>query len=267
MLAQERYDLITRVLTEKKSIKVSEVMKLCNTSHETARRDLEALQEQGIAKRVHGGAVVAIPPSSSSGADTSRYSQHSYSSNMSVAKAALDLVHPGDTILLDAGRTVSHLAHFIRDLPDLFVVTPNLLVINELRDGRVHLHGLAGELSHDEYCFTGKMTQATFSAFNVDTSFISCAGIDLKQGYITDYDDLGISRSLIREHSDRMVLLLNSDKLHTRAFSNLCPISMLDTVIVDERISPEHEEILRSTGVEVIIAPILGEVDEDAQYN
>ena len=46
MLAQERYDLISRVLTEKKSIKVSEVMKLCNISHETARRDLEALQAE-----------------------------------------------------------------------------------------------------------------------------------------------------------------------------------------------------------------------------
>ena len=96
---------------------------------------------------------------------------------------------------------------------------------------------------------------------------VSCAGIDLKQGYITDYDDLVISRDLIREHSDRMVLLLNSDKLHTRAFSNLCPLSMLDTIIVDERISPEHEEILRSTGVELIIAPILGDTDDDQQYD
>ena len=267
MLAQERYDLIARVLTEKNSIKVSEVMKLCNISHETARRDLEALQEQGLAKRVHGGAVIAVPSGNASTAGASNYSQRSYSSNMSVTKAALSLVHAGDTILLDAGRTVSHLAHYIRDLPDLFVVTPNLLVINELRDGRVHLHGLAGELSHDEYCFTGKMTQATFSAFNVDTAFISCAGIDLKQGYLTDYDDMGISRALIREHSDRMVLLLNSDKLHTRAFSNLCPISMLDTIIVDDRISPEHEEILRNSGVEVIIAPMLGDVEDDPQYN
>ena len=89
MLAQERYDLIARVLTEKNSIKVSEVMKLCNISHETARRDLEALQEQGLAKRVHGGAVIAVPSGNASTAGASNYSQRSYSSNMSVAKAAL----------------------------------------------------------------------------------------------------------------------------------------------------------------------------------
>ncbi|MBE6918807.1 MAG: DeoR/GlpR transcriptional regulator [Ruminococcaceae bacterium] len=263
MLAQERYDLIARVLAEKNSIKVSEVMQLCDISHETARRDLEALQEQGLARRVHGGAVL-VPQSgtASTASDSGRYSACTHSGNVAVAKAALSLVHAGDTILLDAGRTVSHLAHYIRDLPDLFVVTPNLLVINELRDGRVHLHGLAGELHHEEYAFTGKMTQTTFSAFNVDTAFISCAGLDLTQGYLTDYDDCGISRSLIREHSSRMVLLLNSDKLRIRAFSNLCPISILDTIIVDDRISPEHEEMLRSTGVEVIIAPMLGETDD-----
>ena len=268
MLAQERYDLISRVLTEKNTIKVSEVMHLCNVSHETARRDLEALQEHGLAKRVHGGAVLNPQVSVSDPSfDPSKYPHQFYSGNLSVAKAAASLVRAGDTILLDAGRTISHLAHYIRDIPDLFVVTPSLLAINELRDSGVHLHGLAGELSHDEYCFTGKMTQTTFSSYNVDVAFIGCAGLDLKQGFLTDYDDQGLSRTLIREHSDRLVLLVNSDKLHIRAFSNLCHITLMDTVIVDDRITPEDEELLRSTGVEVIIANMITESsDEDPQY-
>ncbi len=265
MLAQERYDLISRVLNEKNTIKVSEVMQLCNVSHETARRDLETLQEQGIAKRVHGGAVLMSQSGTTSPVPT-EYPYRFYSGNMSVAKAAAGLVRAGDTILLDAGRTVSHLAHYIRDIPDLFVVTPNLLVINELRDGSVHLHGLAGELSHDEYCFTGKLTQTTFSSFNVDIAFISCAGLDLKQGFLTDYDDVGLSRALVREHSTRMVLLLNSAKLRVRAFSNLCPLTLMDTIVVDDRISPEEEEMLRSFGPEVIIAPMQCEPSEDSQY-
>lgn len=33
-------------------------MAACNVSHETARRDLKGLQEMGIERRVHGGAIL-----------------------------------------------------------------------------------------------------------------------------------------------------------------------------------------------------------------
>lgn len=266
MLFKERLDLISRVLTEKSTIKISEVMELCNVSHETARRDLETLQEQGIARRIHGGAVLN-PQSDTVAAAPREYPNHFYFGNMAVAKAAAQLVHAGDSILLDAGRTVSHLAHYVRNVPDLFVVTPNLLVINELSSSNVHLHGLAGELSHEDYCYTGKLTQTTFKSFNVNTAFISCAGLDLKRGILTDYDNIGLSRTLIREHSTNMVLLLNSAKLHVRGFSNLCSLSLIDTVIVDDQISSAEADMLRSFGPKVIVAPTMHEDLENFQHD
>ena len=103
MLAQERCDLIARVLLEKGTIKVSEVMQLCKVSHETARRDLETLQENGLAKRVHGGAVL-IPqddiPSPIHGA-TPKFRRQFHAGNLAVAQAAAKLqLQPGQGLQL-----------------------------------------------------------------------------------------------------------------------------------------------------------------------
>ena len=261
MLAQERYDLICRVLMEKNTVKVSEVMQLCGVSHETARRDLETLQEDGIVKRVHGGAVLIQQDELAPLSPAAPHKIHS--GNISVAKEASRIVRAGNTVYLAPGRTMAHLAHFIKGLPDVSVVTPSLLVLNELSGSGVNVYALGGSLWHDESYFGGKQPESDLAIYNVDIAFISCAGLDLATGTLMDYDDNSLPHSLLRNHSDKLVLLINSDKLHIRTFSNLGHISLVDCVIVDSRISPEDAEALRATGVKVIIASMVGDPSEE----
>ena len=262
MTAKERHNFILRSLADKSTIKISELMQHCNVSHETARHDLETLQEQGLIRRIHGGAVLAQQDTPSHIEIPGKRSPQFDLANLSVAKTAALLAGAGDTAFLDAGRTIFHLAHNLRDLPDLFVVTPSLLVINELQNSNIRLHSLAGELDHAEYCFTGEITQLTFSSFNVDISFISCTSLDPTHGSFSDQGDTGLPRTLIRKHTNRLVLLVNSENLHTRIGSRQWPLSLVDTIVVDERISREDEEILRKTGAEMIIAPMLNELPD-----
>ena len=67
MLAKERQDEIFSIIKQKKAIKMSDVVKKYQVSHETARRDLEVLQEQGLIKRVYGGAILSEQVSSLAG--------------------------------------------------------------------------------------------------------------------------------------------------------------------------------------------------------
>ncbi|MBE6918818.1 MAG: DeoR/GlpR transcriptional regulator [Ruminococcaceae bacterium] len=255
MLAQERSDLICRVLMDKRTIKVSEVMQLCGVSHETARRDLETLQEEGIVKRVHGGAVLIQQDELSALAPVAPHQTHS--GNISVAKEASRLIRPGSTVYIAPGRTMAHLAHFVKDVADLSVVTPSLLVINELSGSGVNVFALGGNLWHDEGYFGGKQTSADMAIYNVDIAFISCGGLDLATGTLMDYDDNNFSHSLLRSHSNKLVLLLNSEKLHIRTFSNVGNINIVDCVIVDSRITPEDADALRAIAKKVIIASVV----------
>ena len=58
MLHQRRNQIINKI-TEKRMVKVSDLMNDFKVSIETIRRDLEFLEKHGYLKRVYGGAVLS----------------------------------------------------------------------------------------------------------------------------------------------------------------------------------------------------------------
>jgi len=246
----------------KNTVKVSEIMELCGVSHETARRDLEVLQENGFARRVHGGAVLIPQNLSDNGhfnARTDRKKLHA--ENLAVAATAAKLINSGDTVFLDAGTTMGHLAENLRNVADLSILTPSMYVINALEGTKSKVICLGGILSIEEQCFIGVVTHTTLSQFYVDKAFLSCAGLRLQNDVLTDYDTDGISRKLIRERATEMILVMNSDKLHNQAFVEVFSLSGIDTLVVDAHISPEDANTIRDKGINLIIAPLIADQD------
>lgn len=253
MLSEERYAKIIEILQDKNFIKISEMMRDFGVSHETARRDLEALQEKGIAKRVHGGAVYTPQVTLQAKSDFAQFR----SENQVVAEAAAKLVKPGMSVYLDNGRTMTYLASNLKNTKNLSIVTVNLLAVTELSSSKdIDLYLLGGKVEHDEFLTTGKQTERNFKSYNFDILFRSCAGVNLSNGYISDYDDFGLSWELLREHTKKLVLVMNSGKLNKEYFSNLFSLKDVDAIVVDSNITPEQEEALREFGVELIIAPM-----------
>ena len=259
MLFEERYSQIVKLLEEKEFLKTSEMMDTFGISHETARRDLEVLQERGFARRIRGGAVYVQPKEK----NQSSHEYEFHRGNLAAAKVASRLVKPGSFIYLDAGRTVAHLAGFLKNTPNLNIVTPNMLVVNEVGNcPNIRLHILAGEFDSDENIIRGQHTEDSFVAFNFDIAFMSCGGLSLTSGKINDYDNSGLKRRLIKEHTDKFVLVMNSSKINKSFPMNLFDAREMDAIIVDSNIQPEDEEILRSFCPEVIIADI-SEIPEE----
>lgn len=264
MLAHERYDILTKILLEKNTIKVTEAMVACKVSHETSRRDLEVLQEMGIAKRVHGGAVLITQNGKSVKEPIPMQVQHKlHAGNMAAAKKASQLVHPGDVIFLDSGRTMGHLAQYLRELENLTVVTPSLFVVHNLFGSKVQVICLGGELRPEENTFIGYLTSKALSTFNFDKAFYSCAGLNLKTGLISEYDLLGIHRDFIREHAQKVILVINSEKLRIESPVNFGSLKSVDTIVVDELIKPDEIETITAMGIALEIGPMLESTDDD----
>ena len=57
MLTEQRYDIILKLLEERKSITVTELRELLDASESTVRRDITALDKVGKLTKVFGGAV------------------------------------------------------------------------------------------------------------------------------------------------------------------------------------------------------------------
>lgn len=254
MQGEKRLGLIFRRLTEKKQMTTKEVMELCNVSRETARKELERLQEMGICKRIHGGAVLLQTEEVSIW--RSRYlaeDQIERTSLDAIAQKAASLVVPGSQIYMDVGKTMAQMAQYIKGIPNLTVITPNPTGMVELTGSKVNLVFLGGEMARKRQGFIVKHPE-NLKEYEPDMAFISCAGLDLNEGIVMEYDDDGFSRATLRKYSKKVVLVLNSEKINRKAMMNACPLSYVDIVVVDSGIKKQDKELLSGYGIKVVVA-------------
>ncbi|MDI3410528.1 DeoR family transcriptional regulator [Bacillus sonorensis] len=61
MIKEERYRAILSMLDKNQTVEVAELAKQLDVTEMTIRRDLQALENEGLLVRVHGGAKKEIP--------------------------------------------------------------------------------------------------------------------------------------------------------------------------------------------------------------
>jgi DeoR family fructose operon transcriptional repressor len=98
-------------------VKVVDLAAQLAVSEMTIRRDLDALAEEGVVRRIRGGAVSIGPQPF-----IERFSRHVRAKDRIAAKLA-DLVGDGGAIGIDASTTLQRLATHLGSVRDLTVVT------------------------------------------------------------------------------------------------------------------------------------------------
>lgn len=255
MHAHERHKLILDRIAADGAVTVSDLCSALNVSDMTVRRDLKALEEANLVRRIHGGAVAAEgrsyePP-------FMVRSQEAQAAKHAIAKEAANLIHDGDSIALDVGTTTLALAESLRDKQGLTVITASLPIANVLVDLpniRVILTG--GILRSEEHSMVGDIAEETLSRFHVDKAFVGIGGIDLEVG-LTEYniDDTRTKRSLIQCGQQR-ILLADSSKFGRRVFASVSPLTEITTVVTDNNLSNSYHKALIDAGITVHITQV-----------
>ena len=258
MLAKERQDEIFSIIKQKKAIKMSDVVKKYQVSHETARRDLEVLQEQGLIKRVYGGAILSEQVSSLAGMAEQPCIMDASSSveREAIGREAAKLVKEGDTVLLSVGSTVLQIAKHIRDIKHITVLTNSIFVLNELIDSDVRMFVLGGCVNSSEYDMEGHLTVEALKHFCVDIAFI-CAGGITKENGVSDYNcEVAQVNKAILSRARKTVLVAHAKKFGADSFSVTCPLDSIHTIISDSTLSQGYVRYLQEKGIELILADV-----------
>src|SRR6266516_3816103 len=108
-----------------------ELIELLAVSEMTIRRDLDALAAAGLLEKVHGGATLRGGLSAEEPGFEAK-SHRQLKEKESIARAAAQLVEPGQSIGLTAGTTTWRLAYHLANVPDLTVVTNSIHVADVL---------------------------------------------------------------------------------------------------------------------------------------
>jgi len=257
MLIAQRQSRLRDLLAQRRILPLESVSKELGVSPSTARRDIEALEQQGLVQRTHGG-VIWI---GDRGGTPTPLRSYAFNQRMGVqldakrriAKAAARLVPDGQTILLDGGTTTYYLAEQIHGRP-LQIITNSLPISNLFMDDENVEVIITGGIMHARYgVMLGPAAENFLSTIHASKMFFSSAGI---------YDGALFNQNLLlvaaekrmMEQSQQVVLLADSEKFGQQALSRLCDLSEIDIVVSDASLANEHREAIARAGCELIIA-------------
>lgn len=255
MLKAEREAEVLRLLigTDGGVLRVSQLSEALTVSEMTIRRDLASLEQQGLVRRVHGGAMHVSNTLLLEKSFTDRGREYNREKAV-IGRLAASLVGEGDVVILDAGTTTLQVARHL-ETRHLTVVTNALPVATELagREG-VSAILLGGNLKGPELCTVGPITTESLSQMAADTVFLSCAGFSPERG-LTDPDlrEAEVKRAMMRA-SRRAVLVADSSKFGSVSFAHIAALESLQVLVTDAGLAPEAQQVLQARGVRVMTA-------------
>jgi DeoR family fructose operon transcriptional repressor len=253
MFAEQRQQRIVEQARLAGRVDVTELAAELQVTSETVRRDLTALERQGLLRRVHGGAIpverLGFEPGLAA-RDMVRRAEKER-----IAKAAIAELPVEGSVLIDAGTTTARLAEALPASRELTVVTnalpialtlsvrPGLAVL--LVGGRVR-----GRTQATVDDWAGRALADTY----VDVAFIGTNGISVERGLTTpDPAEAAVKRAMIAA-ARRVVVLADHSKVgrtHFARFGGLEDVAML---ITDSGLDADVAARLEAAGPTVVRA-------------
>jgi DeoR/GlpR family transcriptional regulator of sugar metabolism len=246
----QRRHTILALLAEQGEVSVDELSKAFATSEVTIRKDLAALEKNGLLLRRYGGAVPMPQELISDVQPISQYKQ-------AIARAGVARIREHARIIIDSGTTTAAMIPQLGHKPGLVVMTNSLNVaraISELEHEPVLLMTGGTWDPHSE-SFQGQVAEQVLRSYDFDQLFIGADGIDLARGTTTFNELLGLSR-VMADVAREVVVMVESDKIGRKIPNLELPWSGIHTLITDERLGPEAREQLTARGIKLICASI-----------
>jgi DeoR family transcriptional regulator, aga operon transcriptional repressor len=255
MLTQERRREIADLVERQGRITIDEIRQRFGVSAVTARSDLDTLSENGSLVRSHGGGIrplVTGPDYPLKVRETMRHEEKAR-----IAKAALQFVHPYQTVILGSGSTSAELASQLRraTLEHVTVVTYALNVALKLADSNtLSLVMIGGILRQVSNAFVGPHAEEMLASLHADHCFLPTVGMDLDFGLTTlDILEAQLNTTMMRAARE-VTVIADSTKFGHRSLALISNWSRVHRIITDSEAPPEAVASLRDRGIEVILA-------------
>jgi DeoR/GlpR family transcriptional regulator of sugar metabolism len=204
-------------------------------------------------RRTHGGARLANPKSDEfafSARDT-----HQLAEKEAIGQACAGLIHPNQTVIIDAGTTCYHVARYLEaKTPQVF--TNSLPVANLFAAAnRLEVVVSGGVIYPRLGVLVGPLAVEAFSKIRADAAIMSCGGIT-HEGITNSHGLLiEIQRAMIQA-ARRVIFCVDSTKFGRQSITKLCDLQTIDTIVTDKAAPANLVRALRKEGIEVVVAPV-----------
>jgi DeoR family fructose operon transcriptional repressor len=238
---------------------VGELARDYGVSTITVHRDLERLARDGLIERVHGGARRPGRRGRTAVAtDWTKRLQQAVREKEAIAARAAELVEDGSTVFVDSSTTCLALARRLerRPLRALTLVTNSPAIAFELHAESIHVIVTPGEVDQTLRMIGGRWAAEFLAQLNIETAFVSAAGVTLEHGLTTTRRALVDTLQAARGSSAKTIGLIDSSKFGLAALLPIARAEELDAVVVDDGLAPETISAYEAAGVELVVAEL-----------
>lgn len=240
----DRYDRIRDFLFAHGSATVETLSAAVGASAATIRRDLLALESQGLIQRDHGAARL----SAGTGAEVAfaTRARTNLAAKRAIAEAAYRHLSPGQTVFLDAGTTTHQLARRIRLQPMPLTVATNCVpVAEELAvAAEVSILLIGGRYRPENASLVGLLTERALSEMRFDTLFMGCGAVASDLNLYSLDPDEARANALMLTRAGRSVILADASKFGLNLPWRVAPLTAETHVLTDTSLPADWRDRL-----------------------
>lgn len=244
---------ISELLNSEAEVGVQELAERFGVSQMTIRRDLSLLEDQGLAVRTHGGAVVAGKLRFLRGGFPE---QTETPQKRAIGRVAAGLVSEGQTVLVDSGAAAFDVALELPRNLGITLATTSLSVAQALYGSGIRVLVLGGFLRDDNPSLYGPLAEQSLVQFTIDVLFVGCDGADSRDGfYVSDLHIASLQQAMIRA-AHNVVVVMESNRFSRRSFARYAVPQQIRYLVTDPGLSARDRANLEERGVTVLIAEV-----------
>lgn len=245
----QRLEEIVKLVNKKGTVRISEIMETFGVTDMTVRRDLLELEEQGLLKKIHGGARSTTAFQYREKSHREKHT-HNIEEKRVIAKLAASLIEEGDTIFLGPGTTVESFAEEIKN-SSLTVVTnclPVFHILSNKKSETFKVFLIGGEMRQVTESFVGEITNTSIEKMHFSKMFFSANGV-VENDVMTSSVEEAYTQKLALSNSVEQYLLLDSSKVGKKDFTVYAQLSDLTGVVCDKKDEEKLSQLSKFTEI------------------
>jgi len=253
MFMEERHQEIAGIIKTNGKITIAEITDRYHISDESARRDLRLLEQRGVCKRTHGGAILVSQVNVRPPVDREFESMPVYANYREISRAAASMIQENDTVYLTSGSIGYIMLSFLpRDIRYTLVVN-SADIGKELRDfDNIEVY-LTGGKMRQSGSFVDSLANEFVSRLHFDLCFITGSGLTADFGLSNGTDETAAFQRTVIRNSRKKCLLIPGVKVGVDSFVKVCDAEVFDSVITDWDCVEDQITALEERGVTVTV--------------
>ncbi len=254
--ADDRRNRLLELIRQRGFASLPALAQELEVSESTVRRDLDFLEESGLAQRTHGGVFYTGP--SPKLAHFDQRQSFNWDKKRRIAVSASRLIDDNDTILLDGGSTTYELAQLLVGRP-LQVVTNSLPVANLFTSSdNADLVLIGGYVHTKTGVSLGPYANQMLAGLNVRRAVLSVAGANERGFYNSNLLLVETERAMMHA-ADEVIVVADSTKFSRTSLAHLCNLTDIDVLVTDDELTPAWRDRLAEADVKLIVADPVGQ--------